>query len=211
MIYKTSNNLEIKLEIIRKDNKNVYFRFTDDLVLKITCPIYLSQNNILKMLKENDAKIIKMYDKALAKYKDSELFIYLGKKYYIKIDENITGVEFRDNFVYTSSLKTLEEFYNSEVKRVFTMEVELAKKCFNNLPEFTLKFRKMKTRWGVCNRGRMTVTLNTLLLEKDITLLDYVIIHELCHFYEGNHGAKFWQLVSLAYPDYKNARKRLRE
>ena len=48
------------------------------------------------------------------------------------------------------------------------------------------------------------------LLKKDINLLDYVIIHELCHFFEPNHSKKFWNLVGLAYPDYKNARKALK-
>ena len=45
----------------------------------------------------------------------------------------------------------------------------------------------MKTRWGVCNYGKNIVTLNTELLKKDLTLLDYVIIHELCHFYYHDH------------------------
>ena len=48
-------------------------------------------------------------------------------------------------------------------------------------------------------------------IKKDIDLIDYVIIHELCHFYEANHSKKFWDLVSIYYPDYKNARKRLKE
>ena len=68
----------------------------------------------------------------------------------------------------------------------------------------------MSTRWGVCNRARNIITLNTELLKKEITLLDYVIIHELCHFYEGNHSKNFWHLVSLAYPNYKEARKKLK-
>ena len=68
----------------------------------------------------------------------------------------------------------------------------------------------MKTRWGVCNRGNNTITLNTELLKKDIDLLDYVIIHELCHFYEPNHSANFWNWVAKYYPNYKEARKRLR-
>ena len=68
----------------------------------------------------------------------------------------------------------------------------------------------MLTRWGVCNPSKKAVTLNTELLKKDINLLDYVIIHELCHFFEPNHSKKFWYLVGLAYPDYKNARKALK-
>ena len=68
----------------------------------------------------------------------------------------------------------------------------------------------MRTRWGVCNRRTNTITLNTELLEKDITLIDYVIIHELCHFFEPNHSKNFWYLVSLACPDYKERRKKLK-
>lgn len=43
-----------------------------------------------------------------------------------------------------------------------------------------------------------------------IILLDYVIIHELCHFYEANHSSRFWDHVSEYYPKYKEARRRLR-
>ena len=69
----------------------------------------------------------------------------------------------------------------------------------------------MKTRWGVCNVRDKIITLNTELLKRDIDLLDYVIIHEMCHFYEANHSVRFWQKVEKYYPNYKLARKRLRE
>ena len=53
----------------------------------------------------------------------------------------------------------------------------------------------MRTRWGVCNTKKKEITLNTLLIEKEVELIDYVIIHELCHFFEGNHSKDFWELV----------------
>ncbi len=211
MNYKTKNNLEWSIEIIRKNNKNIYFRFKDDLILYVTCPIFLSKESIRQLLEENEEKLIKMYDKMLEKNKDNDLFLYLGKKYYIKVDESKEKVEFEDNFVYTKNLEMLKEFYQKRVREVLESEMNIAKKCFKNLPEFSLKFRNMKTRWGVCNRGKMTVTLNTELLKKDIELIDYVIIHELCHFFEGNHSKNFWNLVGQAYPNYKEARRKLRE
>ena len=69
----------------------------------------------------------------------------------------------------------------------------------------------MKTRWGVNNVTKRIITLNSELLKKDVTLIDYVIIHELCHFYEANHSNRFWMQVEKRYPYYKLARKRLRE
>lgn len=80
---------------------------------------------------------------------------------------------------------------------------------FEDLPEFTLRIRKMKTRWGVCNFTKKIITLNSELITKDISLIDYVIIHELCHFKHQNHSPLFWQEVEKYYPYYKKARKML--
>ena len=89
------------------------------------------------------------------------------------------------------------------------MEMNRITDYFDDIPFFTLKIRYMKTRWGVNNLTRHTITLNSELLKKEIDLIDYVIIHELCHFYEANHSPKFWARVSEYYPDYKGARRRL--
>lgn len=209
MMYKTSNGIDIEVVVIRKKNKNLYFRVKEDLKLYVSAPMYLSAKSILNLIKENESSILKMYEVALDKSKDNDKFMYLGKKYYIEYKDQ-DEVTFDEAYVYAKNAEALEKFYNSEVRRIFAEEVEIAKKCFSHLPEFTLKFRKMKTRWGVCNTAKKTVTLNTELLKKEIPLLDYVIVHELCHFFEGNHGKNFWALVAQAYPNYKEARKKLR-
>ena len=210
MTYKASNNLEIEVIVNRKNNKNIYFRVKEDLKLYVNAPMFLSSNSILKLIGENEQAILNMYDKMESKTKDDDKFWYLGKKYYIEVKEDIEEVTLTDKYIYTPSLKELDIFYQEKVVEIFTKEVDIAKKCFASLPEFTLKFRKMRTRWGVCNVTKKTVTLNTELLKKDIELLDYVIIHELCHFFEGNHSKNFWTLVGKAYPNYKEARKKLR-
>lgn len=210
MTYKASNGLEIEVIVNRKNNKNIYFRVKEDLKLYVNAPIFLSSNSILKLINENESAILKMYDKVAGRSKDDDKFAYLGKKYNIVIKEDISNVTMDEENVYTPSLEELEKFYQNQIVEVFTKEVDIAKKCFAHLPEFSLKFRKMRTRWGVCNTLKKTVTLNTELLKKDIELLDYVIVHELCHFFEGNHSKNFWNLVSQAYPNYKEARKRLR-
>ncbi len=210
MTYKASNGLEIEVIVNRKNNKNIYFRVKEDLKLYVNAPIFLSSNSILKLINENESAILKMYDKVAGRSKDDDKFAYLGKKYNIVIKEDISNVTMDEENVYTPSLEELEKFYQNQIVEVFTKEVDIAKKCFAHLPEFSLKFRKMRTRWGVCNTLKKTVTLNTELLKKDIELLDYVIVHELCHFFEGNHSKNFWNLVSQAYPNYKEARKRLK-
>ena len=119
-------------------------------------------------------------------------------------------VSFDNDYIYAKDEKMLNKFYKNECLRVFENEVKRIVPYFDNLPKFSLRIRTMKTRWGVNNRGNNTITLNSELLKKDLDLLDYVIIHELCHFYEPNHSARFWNWVYKYYPNYKEARKRLR-
>ena len=69
----------------------------------------------------------------------------------------------------------------------------------------------MRTRWGVCNTRKKIITLNSKLLDYELWIIDYGIIHEMCHFYEGNHGKNFWALVEQACPRYKEAKKALKE
>ena len=69
----------------------------------------------------------------------------------------------------------------------------------------------MKTRWGVCNRRDLSVTLNFNLIKYDLSALDYVIVHELSHFVHFDHSKEFWNTVGKYYPEYKKITKMLKE
>ena len=105
----------------------------------------------------------------------------------------------------------LDRFIKKYTKEYFELEVNYIKEYFNNIPDFKLRIRKMTTRWGVCNRTDKVVTLNSELIKRTKEELDYVIIHELCHFYEGNHSSRFWEHVSRYCPNYKVLRKTMKE
>lgn len=66
------------------------------------------------------------------------------------------------------------------------------------------------TRWGSCSpAGR--IRLNWRLIHFSLPLIDYVIVHELAHLLEMNHGPRFWAAVASVFPDYAQAKKTLRE
>ncbi|MEX2443879.1 MAG: SprT family zinc-dependent metalloprotease [Alkalispirochaeta sp.] len=72
----------------------------------------------------------------------------------------------------------------------------------------TLKVRRMRRRWGSCFLdGR--INLNTELLGEPVALIDYVIIHELCHLREHNHSPRFYRLMDEVMPDWREHRVRL--
>lgn len=204
------DGLKLNVEIIIKNNKNVYMRFKDANTLVVTCHRLVSKRKIESIILENKEKLLKMFKAAETETQNELYFWYLGKKYIPIFQENIKKVQFDGENIYAQDQKMLERFKKKETIRIFQMELDRIVPHFENIPKFDLKIRKMKTRWGVCNRGNNTITLNSELLKKDLDLLDYVIIHELCHFYEANHSERFWSWVSKYYPKYKEARKRLR-
>jgi hypothetical protein len=67
-----------------------------------------------------------------------------------------------------------------------------------------------KRRWGVCDHGKLTVSFHWHLVTLPPELIDYVVVHELAHLHEPNHGPGFWRRVQDVLPDCKQRRRRLR-
>ena len=197
---------EITYLFVPKKIKNIYFRFKDDGILYVSGTPRI-EKNIQKLLFQNKESILKLYKKNLSKM--NKPITYLGKEINLIITnakpalyDDVIYAESKDealNYLYKLSLPYFEE------------RVNVLKQDFDNLPKFRVRARLMKTKWGVCNTGSMTITLNETLITKNGHLIDYVIIHELSHFKYMNHSAAFWNEVAKHYPNYKMARKELEQ
>ena len=73
-----------------------------------------------------------------------------------------------------------------------------------------ITIRMQKSRWGSCS-GKGNLNFNCLLMRTPETILDYVVVHELCHLKEMNHSPRFWAEVEKILPDYKERRKWLKD
>ncbi len=73
-----------------------------------------------------------------------------------------------------------------------------------------ITIRDQKTRWGSCS-STGTLSFNYRLMFAPPRVLDYVVVHELCHLTHMNHSREFWNLVASVMPEYKTYRNWLKE
>jgi hypothetical protein len=191
------DNKEYKVIVNKKRIKNTYLRVKEDLSIHISTNHFVSKRDIENFIESNKDSIRLMINKQIKKNNKKDDFYYLGKAY------EVTNKE---------ELENVDKWYKKQASKIFSERYDyLFSKFESKVLKPTLKIRKMKSRWGVCNRRRHTITLNLELIKKDIIIIDYVIIHELCHLVHFNHSKNFWNLVGYYIPNYKQLRKLLKE
>ncbi|MDD4283201.1 MAG: DUF45 domain-containing protein [Bacilli bacterium] len=200
------NQKEYIYIINRKKIKNIYFRVKSDLKIYVSANRLISNNYIEKLLIKNQISIIKMYNNILNEKKED--LRYLGNDLHFIIQDTKPYID--NNDIYANSKTEALNYIYSKASEVFNQRLNQIKLLFPDIPQFNLKIRKMTSKWGVCNKKNMSITLNMELIKKDISLIDYVIIHELCHFKYMNHSKDYWNYVANFYPYYKQARKQLK-
>lgn len=99
----------------------------------------------------------------------------------------------------------IEQFLKNKLQQ----EIEILVKKYTEFLRVKydkISIRKTKTRWGSCSsKGNLSFNLYLILLPYHI--VEYVVVHEVCHLVEMNHSHKFWLLVKSLYPNYREARQ----
>lgn len=206
------NGKEYEVRIIKKNIKHTYIRVKEDLVVYVTTNSFASNLYIKKLISDNLISIYKMIDRQKKKLEKKESYYLLGKKYDVILCNIFNNVVIDEDKIYTKNERMLEKFTREKAKEIFSDRLI---KCYEKMNRITpmprLIIKKMKQKWGYCNKRDELITLNLELIKYDIDEIDYVIVHELCHFIHFDHSKAFWECVSKYKPNYKTNRKVLRE
>ncbi|MBN1934243.1 MAG: M48 family metallopeptidase [Anaerolineae bacterium] len=155
-------------------------------------------------------------------YISGETHRYLGRQYRLKVVEGNTEqvrlergwffvhVQDKDDTGHVKAL--LDGWYRRQARRVFVERLDACYPRAERLgaPHPEIAIRVLKTRWGSCS-GSKRIALNLKLIQVPKVLIDYVVMHELCHLVERNHGPAFHALLDRAMPDWRERQKRLDE
>lgn len=155
-------------------------------------------------------------------YVSGESVIYLGRRYRLKVipvEAADAGVKLHGGHLEVRSVgleptmirAAMERWFRARARLVFAerMESLLSELRWHRLQPPT-RLQAMKVQWGSCSpSGRLT--LNPWLVKAPRECIDYVILHELCHLKEHNHGPRFFKLLDKHMPQWRERKTRLDE
>lgn len=117
--------------------------------------------------------------------------------------------------LYTPSSTTAEQrraaldlYHREQLREAIPSVIETwEQKLDVSVPKWTI--RRMKTKWGSCNRETRHLWLNVELAKKHPDCLEYIVVHEMAHYFERNHGERFTKLMDKHLPDWRSRREQL--
>ena len=175
----------MKVTVIRSNRKTVAIQVNSNLSVTVRAPRSASEKDIEEILKKKEAWISKHIEKI--------------KKTKERLEAESTEKLTREKVI------ALAE----EALEVIPARVEYFAKVIG-VTYGKITIRNQKTRWGSCS-SKGNLNFNCLLMLAPPEVLDYVVVHELCHRKQMNHSKAFWSEVEKVLPDYKEARKWLKE
>lgn len=133
---------------------------------------------------------------------DQEIIDQEANALYIEIDDEQAIINFSGNDQHVDVFnQLLAQWLKQKARIIFSNMLEaLAEQ--HGFHYNRLSIRAQKTRWGSCS-SRKNISLNCKLLFMPTEVVEYVMIHELCHTIQMNHSAKFWQLVEDCDPNFQ--------
>ena len=180
----------MNVKIIRSNRKTLAIQINPDLSVTVRAPMYAPQSDIERILIEKESWI----QKHIEKIREQE-----AKK------KEIQGESVESEYLTNEEIKKLADKALQHIpKRVSYY----AKQIGVTYGKITI--RNQKTRWGSCS-GKGNLNFNCLLMLTPPEVIDYVIVHELCHRKEMNHSGAFRAEVEKILPDYKEQVKWLKE
>jgi predicted metal-dependent hydrolase len=227
---KNYNIAGIELTIVYSRRRTIGISVLPDASVIVRVP-YMTSLKTIERIVNKKAGWITMHSENYRKnkaispeflYRDGEVHLFRGRESVLKIEKSTKPyVRFFDSTIELGLSRTDDESavrkllykgYKTKAAEIFpeVMNQVLEKNDVHMFRPAGLIIRSMKRRWGSCsNKG--IITLSTELIKLPDRYTEYVIAHELCHLKHHNHGKRYYDLLSVVFPEWKSVRKEMKK
>ncbi len=217
-----------KLE--RKSVKNINLRINTAGEVKVSASRKVPISCIEEFLREKqDVMIVAVrqaqeqnaqnQERSQREYVDGESFTLLGKRLIIKVIAGEHECVFPENGYLYFQIKNLndtrhkellcEKWLKSYQRQVYEEIGHQVHQIFQQygvgFPE--IKIRSMTSKWGSCRPKKGIITMNSRLIETPISCIEFVMMHEFCHFIHPDHSKAFYVLMTRVMPDWQERKR----
>ena len=218
---------DIQIDVQLKDIKNVHLSvYPPTGRVRIAAPRRMDLDTIriyaiskLSWIKTQQKKFLAQVREAPREYLTKEGHYFLGTRYLLKVTEHDAPSQVRikhktielcvrpDTDMYKKQV-IIDEWYRSQLKEMLPAIVsKWERKMGVSVSEFAIK--KMKTKWGTCNREAKRIWLNLELAKKPYHCIEYIVVHEMVHLLERTHNDKFVAYMNRFLPEWRHLKNEL--
>ncbi len=218
----------LRVDVVRKPIKNLHLGvYPPHGRVRVAAPVAVSDDAVrlavvtrMGWIKRQRAKFDAQPRQSERAYVSGESHFYLGQRYRLNLIEgaraghvHVRNSRNLDLHVRDGSDPIVRErvflaWYRHELrKRAAPLVDKWATAMEILVPAWGLK--RMKTKWGTCNIEARRIWLNLELIKKPPHCLEYIVVHELTHFFERNHSERFVSLMDAAMPNWRTVRDEL--
>ncbi|MCR4924363.1 MAG: M48 family metallopeptidase [Lachnospiraceae bacterium] len=227
---------KIEYDLIREKRKTLSVRVNEDGSVIVKAPNWVKAGSITDFVDERAEWIYKKSQLARQhsiekrkSYESGAIHRCLGRDYRLLVEEASVNraYEGKDQLVLVKTrdrseeavrkvlgrlwYRKLKEYANEQIENYMPLLEDYCKKNRVKKREFMgVTVKNTKSRWGSCS-SKGHINLNVKLVSADRDIVDYVIVHEMCHLIYLDHSKEFWEAVEYVFADYKEIRKNLNE
>lgn len=215
-----------KVNIVKEDRKSLSLEVCPDMTITAKVPHNIENFIIDRFIEKRSVWAYKKLEyfkqfqnPFIQQYISGSTIKYLGRQYMLKIEEsekNYTKFTKSRFYLYTKYTQNInynknliDKYMIEQANIVFNNRLDNCLIKFKNIERPTIKIRKLKKRWGSYSKKNNTIILNNLLIMADVEAIDYVITHELCHYFHYNHSPAFYRMLEEKIPNWKDIKHKM--
>lgn len=219
---------DLDVEVVRKPIKNLHLGvYPPNGRIRVAAPVGVSDEAVrlavvtrMGWIKRQQSKFVAQPRQSKRSYVSGESHFFFGQRYRLNVIDGAPAgrvclrnarsldLHVRSGSDLATRARVFQDWYRRELRNGATPMIQMWSDAFGlKVPQWGIK--RMKTKWGTCNIHAKRVWLNLELAKKPPQCLEYVIVHELAHFFERNHSDRFVMMLDQKLPQWRLIRSEL--